>query len=187
MAAFPGLIDGTRTTYDEAMIISSLRPAGLAAAVIASLAVHAAAQVKGPTAPAEVWTKIIAAVKRDGAMTEDPPFVQHSLTATIKTDPLTTVHDISIHLTAGEAAKRKLVGVEISITENSLILRSGTILTESWTFLFVRTGRLDTAVYKKRVDVAGSEPVSDPPVMMDLADPKTKAKLDEMLRFWSTR
>ncbi len=169
------------------MITSSLRLAGLTVAVIASLAIPATAQIKGPTAPAEVWKKIIATVERDGVVTQDPPFVQHSLTATIKTDPLTTVHDISIHLTAGEESKRKLVGVEISITENSLILRSGTILTESWTFLFVRTGRLDTAVYKKRVDVAGSEPVSDPPVMMDLADPKTKSKLDEMLRFWSTR
>lgn len=147
----------------------------------------AATQIQGPIAPASIWAKILDTVKRNGEMRADPPFVRQSLTETIKTSPTTSVHEIIIFLAPGADTKLSLVGAEISIVENTLTLSSGTILTESWALLLDNTGRLDTAVYSKRVDVAGKEPVSDPPMVLDLADPRVKARFDEMLKFWSTR
>ncbi|MEQ1918459.1 MAG: hypothetical protein ABL955_04615 [Elusimicrobiota bacterium] len=158
------------------------------AAVLAAPSVRAAApKVKGPAVPAAAWAKIIDTVTRTGEIKADPPFVGQSLTVTIKTGSTTAVHEIIVNRMAGADAKRRPVGVEMSVREDALILKSGTILSEEWILMIDPAGRLDTAVYKKRVDVAGSEPVVDPPVMMDVSGPKSKAKLDEMLKFWSAR
>lgn len=168
-------------------MISFCRIALVASALFAPSVRAASPRAKGPLVPAVPWAKILNTVKRIGEIKDDPPFVTQSLTVKNKTGSMTTVHKIEVNRMAGADAKHGVVGVELIVTEDSLILKSGTILSEAWTFLIDFDGRLDSAVYKKRVDVAGTEPVVDPPVMMDVSDAKTKVKLDEMLKFWSAR
>ena len=160
----------------------------LVAAALAAPSVWAdAPRVKGPAMPAVAWAKILDTVKRTGEIKADPPFVTQSLSVMIKKDPTTAMHQIIVNRMAGADASRRPVGVEMSVREDALILKSGTILTEEWILIIDPASRLDTAIYRKRVDVAGSEPVEEPSVMMDVTGPKAKAKLDEMLKFWSAR
>ncbi len=141
--------------------------------------IPAQVQVKVPTAPAGAWKKIIDKLRHDGVKGGDKEFFTQSLTG-VGGNPKAN-HGITVFLNGRLA----VVGVELSIEQSTL--KSGTIRTEFWEILATASGTAAQAIYKERVDVPGDEPTMSVPVVVNLADPRAKARFDEMIDYWSAR
>jgi hypothetical protein len=167
------------------MIASSMRRAVLAAAV-AVLSLPAAAQVQGPVAPAGAWRKVLDTVRLEGEKGAADGFSTRSLTVGAG-DPArdNAVYGIIVFYFAGADGELRVAGVELSLERSTL--KTGVIRTDYWNMLVKPSGRVDTAVYRQRVDVPGDDVIEGAPAAVDLADPRVKARFDEMLEFWSAR
>lgn len=154
------------------------------AAVTAALSLPAAAQVQGPVAPAAAWQKVLDKVKLEGEKGAADGFFTRSLTAADAAQDK-AVHGIVVFYFVDANNSFKVAGVELRMERSTL--KTGVIRTDYWTLLAKPSGRVDSAVYRQRVDVPGDDVVPGAPAEVDLADPRVKARFDEMLAFWSAR
>lgn len=163
----------------------NLSPRWVAVVLAAAIAVPAAAQVQGPVAPAAAWQKALDKVKLEGEKGAADGFFTRSLTAAAGDPGDKAVHGIVVFYSVDANNRFKVVGVELSMERSTL--KTGVIRTDYWTLLAKPNGRVDSAVYRQRVDVPGDDVIPGTPAEVDLADPRVKARFDEMLAFWSAR
>jgi len=156
----------------------------LAAALTASPVLHAAAQTAAPVAPAAAWQKVLDKVKLEGEKGAADGFFTRSLTAADAAKDK-AVHGIVVFYFVDANNGFKVAGVELSMERSSL--KTGVIRTDYWQLLAKPSGRVDSAVYRQRVDVPGDDVIPGTPAEVDLADPRVKARFDEMIGFWSSR
>lgn len=162
-----------------------LSPRWGAFALAAILAFPAAAQVQGPVAPAAAWQKALEKVKLEGEKGAADGFFTRSLTVAAGDPGDKTIHGIIVFYFVAADNTFKVAGVELSLERSTL--KTGVIRTDYWTVLAKPSGRVDSAVYRQRVDVPGDDVIPGTPAEVDLADPRVKARFDEMIGFWSSR
>ncbi|MDD5303050.1 MAG: hypothetical protein PHS14_08060 [Elusimicrobia bacterium] len=164
----------------------ALSPLAAAAQIGAQAKDLAATRAAGPIAPGDVWKKVLDKVGRDGEKGAADGFFTRALTVGTGDPKLDyAVHGIIVFYFVDANNNFKVTGVELSLERSAL--KTGTIRTDYWTMIAKPSGQVDQVVYKQRVDVPGDDVIPGVPVVVDLADPRVKARFDEMLEFWSTR
>lgn len=165
-------------------------PSGLAtmAQLKTQSQIPAAAQVKGPAAPADAWKKILDKVKRDGVKGADKDFFTRSLTVFSGDRELGyEVHRVTVLYYLDANKNFEVAGVEFSHEQGTLVTIYDAVGTDYWDILADSSGEAGQAIYKQSVYVPGTGMIPGTPVVVDLADPRVKASFDKMLKFWSTR
>lgn len=179
--AFPGI----KLRYGMIRFSPRWVAVALAAALAASPVLPAAAQVPGPVAPAAAWQKMLDKVRLEGEKGAADGFFTRSLTAVAGDPGDKATHGIIVFYFVAADNTFKVAGVELTLERSTL--KTGVIRTDYWHLIAKSSGRVDAAVYRQRVDVPGDDVIPGTPAEVDLADPRVKARFDEMIGFWSTR
>lgn len=147
----------------------------------------APAQVKGPAAPADVWAKVLAVAKLQGAKTQyDPQFNLYALLDFVYDAPHATEYYLGAYALSSDTAQN-IVKVNFSARDTTEIPGTRLVSFVIWTFTTDASGRLTLAECRKGSKTVGT--VSNPLIVsvekLYLDDPKGKARFDETLRYWA--
>lgn len=192
-ALFLGTATQSATAQTDAAFAEALgkTPAGLvkmAQLKTQSQRPAAATQAKGPTAPADAWKRILDKVKRDGVKGADKDFFSQSLTVfSGDREGDYNVHRVTVFYSLAADKNFKVVGVEFTHEQGTLLWTYDLIGTDHWDILADSSGEAGQAIYEQSTYEPGNSRIPGTPAVVDLADPRVKASFDKMLAFWSTR
>lgn len=158
-------------------------------------AASAQAQVQGPAAPADVWEKVLGTAMAKGKASKIGPQwrASYTLNDTIG-DPngQQVVHLIVVHIAIDPNPpggwETKTVGVQFLDAEKKYITEAGQWRIDAWVFETDASGLLLKARHNTQMLPDGAAALGKgTDAMLDLADPKTKARYDAMLKYWAER
>lgn len=143
--------------------------------------------IAGPTAPAAAWDKVIEIVTEDGVYTPAKPgasLVYYALTEKDNT-PLAK-HMTRSAILVGELRDGKVSLTRAVFAETVLTKTAAGFTQEVWSigtdpFGQVVTAKLITTIYSRDLKEVEKTPI----VELDPADPKVKARFDDIIRHWS--
>lgn len=153
----------------------------------------AQAQVSGPTAPADVWKKLVDTLREDGEYEATMPyFLLWNRGAIGELKPRQETYMIKAALVwpetdTADPSKFALHGIEFDYVDQTRFPAENLVRSELWVFVTDANGRLDEATRRPFTTRDGSKPAGGAVETLNLNDPKTRTKFDAMLKFWSTR
>lgn len=150
-------------------------------------AASAQAQVQGPTAPADVWKKVLETARRGKYASKPLPTI--SLTDVLG-DPKAqhTLHSMHLIVVPRADGTFGVFAAQFIVMETTPLPQAGSWRVDSWVFETDAAGRLKIAFHNTAVNLPGAtKPDAGTDENLDLADPKTKARYDAMLKYWAER
>lgn len=150
-------------------------------------AASAQAQVQGPTAPADVWKKVLVTARQGKYASQPLPTI--SLTDVLG-DPKAqhTLHNMTLIVVPRADGSFGVFAAQFIVMETTPLPQAGSWRVDSWVFETDAAGRLKIAFHNTAVNLPGAaKPDAGTDENLDLADPKTKARYDAMLKHWAER
>lgn len=147
---------------------------------------------QGPIVPADVWKKVLDTALSYGTLEVDGKTWQasYSLADTVG-DPKAdnVMHGIYVvgDYNSQVDGLMDMWGVQLAVIESKFVPAAGLWRIDTWIFRTNASGQLKEAFFNTvmvATDAVAGEGTTTP---SDLAAPKTKARYDEMLKYWAER
>ena len=139
-------------------------------------------QLKGPTAPADLWKKILDSARKGTFAVEPNGIIRRKRDAQIDYSATSaTQHHVTVFSTVRPDGHEGVGGALFVVSEFNMDA-AGVMRIDHWVFGTNRSGQLLDADH--HVDIDGKNRVTS---HLGLGDPQTKTRFDEMVKFWAAR
>jgi hypothetical protein len=150
----------------------------------------AAPAAKPPSAPDDVWAKIVETVKKDGKYKAGADPLPSAFTIEDVAGDAKADHTSNTASFVGEINDDGLfeaMGALFLVREFKLDPKDGNWHVDQWMFMTNVHGEAFNAMHANIIETPAGDNVSTAPDKLTVADPRLKAKYDSMLKYWAER